>query len=147
MKKFEYRYEKVLSFRKFQEKERMRDLAKVRHLEEKQLKELREVLDDREAHLDSEKNHLVGKIDPMKLTAYSRYYVKLKHLELTGREMLKKIGEEVDKKRVVLVEATKQRKIYEKLKERHKDQFDHEYNALVQKETDEIGMRTFVRKK
>lgn len=147
MKKFNFRFEKILSFRRHQEKLRQRALAQVRQLEEKQKQEILEIQQDRQKHIEEEKQLLVGALDANKLTNYSRYYLKLKGMELSGRDVLKKIRKEVENKRQDLVAATKQRKIYEKLKERHKEKYTAEQNLLSQKENDEIGTKTYLRRK
>ncbi len=147
MKKFNFRFEKVLSYRRHQEKDKQRALAQVRNMEEKQKDEISGILRDRQSHFTGEKECLVGPIDTRKLTAYSRYYLKLNSMELSGREVLKKIQGEVEEKRLELVDATKQRKIYEKLKERHQEKYLAEYNLMMQKENDEIGMKTYLRGK
>lgn len=145
MPRFKYRFEKILSFRRHQEKQKQRKLAEVRKLEQDQNDKISKVVEDRSRTQQQETGLLTGKLDPACLTGYSRYYLKLKQTELTGRELLRQIGVEVEKRRQALVEATRQKKIYEKLKERHRERFDHEYNLALQKENDDIGQQVFLR--
>ncbi|MFH1700038.1 MAG: flagellar FliJ family protein [Candidatus Zixiibacteriota bacterium] len=147
LKKFNYRFEKVLSFKKHLEKQKQRELAEAIAFEQKQKQEILAVLDDRSNHQLQEKKFLTGKIDGNLLTRYSRYYMKLKQMEINGRELLANIKEEVGKRHEKLVGATKQRKIYEKLKERHLDRHTNELKLLLQKENDEIGQTMFFRNK
>lgn len=118
----------------------------MRKLEERQKQEILEIQSNRQRCLEEEKQLLVGNLDTMKLTTYSRFYLKLKGMELSGRDVLEKIQKEVEEKRLDLVEATKQRKIYEKLKERHKEKYIAEQNLLLQKENDEIGTKAYFRR-
>ncbi|MEZ5359446.1 MAG: flagellar export protein FliJ [Candidatus Zixiibacteriota bacterium] len=147
MKKFNFRFEKILSYRRHQEKLRQRALAQVRNLEEKQKQEILGIQQDRERHLEEERQYLIGTINPQQLTAFSRYYLKLKGMEISGKDVLRKIQIEVSQKRQELIDATKQRKIYEKLKEKHKEKYVAEQNLLLQKENDEIGTKTYLRRK
>ncbi|MCK5127151.1 MAG: flagellar export protein FliJ [candidate division Zixibacteria bacterium] len=147
MKRFNFRFEKVLSYRRHQEKGKQRELAQVRNREEKQKKEIHGIVKDHSNQQQSQKSQLVGTINPLRMTAFSRYYLKLKQLEFIGRETLKTIKKEVEEKRGKLVEATKQRKIYEKLKEKHLEEYTVEYNLMLQKENDEIGLKVFARQK
>ncbi|MEE9441142.1 MAG: flagellar export protein FliJ [candidate division Zixibacteria bacterium] len=147
MKRFKYRFEKVLSFKKHLEKQKQRELAEVVDFEQKQKLKILEVLDDRANYQKREKKLLTGKLDANLLTRYSRYYMKLKQMEIGGRELLANIREELGKRRKVLIEATKQRKIYEKLRERHLDKYTVEMNLLTQKENDDIGQTMFLRNK
>ena len=145
MRKFKYRFEKILAYRGHQEKQRQRELATVQQLEQSQRQKMADIL-GKQADTQREKEcHLVGNIIAARLSVFYRYYLMLKQEELAGREMLQQIGKEVDKRRQALIEATRKKKIYEKLKERHRERFERESNLLMQKENDEIGQKIFVR--
>jgi len=139
MKRFKFRFEKILTFRRHQEKQKQRELASAQNMEQKQKDKLTAIADDFDACQDEEKKYLLGKINPNRLTEYSRYFLLLKRMELSGREILQQISREVGKKRDELVGATRRKKIYEKLKERHQEKHILELNRLIQKENDEIG--------
>jgi flagellar export protein FliJ len=85
-------------------------------------------------------------VDARRLSRYTRYFLMLKQRELADRELLGRILREVEKRRGDLIEAAKQRKIYEKLEERHRQRYEAEYNSLVQKETDDLGQKMYWRK-
>jgi flagellar export protein FliJ len=53
----------------------------------------------------------------------------------------------VTRRRVKLVEATKQKKIFEKLKERQQARYDGELNLTERKDLDEIAGNGFVFRK
>jgi flagellar FliJ protein len=146
MPRFKFRFEKILSYRGHQEKQKQRELAAVRKMEQEQSDKITGILTDRSAAQQNELDILTGSIRPTQLTLYSRYFLKLRQMEVTGREMLRQIGFEAEKRRQALVEATRQKKIYEKLRERHLERFTHEYNLTLQKENDEMGQQTFLRK-
>jgi flagellar FliJ protein len=139
MKRFKFRFEKILTFRCHQEKQKQRELALAQNMEQKQKDKLTAIADDFNACQDGEKKYLVGKINPNRLTEYSRYFLLLKRMELAGREVLQQISREVGKKRDELIGATRRKKIYEKLKEHHQEKHILELNRLMQKENDEIG--------
>ena len=139
MKRFKFRFEKILTFRRHQEKQKQRELASAQNMEQKQKDKLTAIADDFDACQDDEKKYLLGKINPNRLTEYSRYFLLLKRMELSGREILQQISREVGKKRDELIGATRRKKIYEKLKERHQGKHILELNRLIQKENDEIG--------
>jgi flagellar export protein FliJ len=63
---------------------------------------------------------------------------------MAGRELLGHIAKDVEKKRQTLVEAARKKKTYEKLKERHLQQYTEDSNLALQKENDEIGQKMFV---
>jgi len=90
---------------------------------------------------------LSGGINPNQLVNYSRFYLKLKKQELTGREILKAYIAEREKRRLELVEATRQKKIYEKLREHRMDTFNREIELLTQKDQDEMAAKMHINKR
>jgi len=145
MRRFKYRFEKILTFRQHQEKQRQRELASVQQLEQSQRREISDLLSEQAETVKEKEHHLVGAIVPSRLSGFYRYHLMLKQKEVAGREMLRQIGKEVDKRRGILLEAARKRKIYEKLKERHRERFEHDANLLMQKENDDIGQKIFIR--
>ncbi len=145
MRRFKYRFEKILTFRQHQEKQRQRELATVQQLEQSQQQKIGDILAKQAETRREKERHLVGAIVPSCLSGFYRYHLMLKQKELTGREVLQQIGKEIDKRRAVLIEATRKRKIYEKLKERHQARFEHDINLWMQKENDENGQKIFIR--
>ncbi len=141
MKKFKFRFEKLLSYRRYLEKQKQRELAAIQNMEMQQRRKLKHIAADRSTHQKQERQHLRGKIYPDRLRGFTRYYLLLNKMEISGQEVLRQIEKEVDKKRGELIEASKQKKIYEKLKERHRSRYDRQLNLLLQKENDEVGAR------
>lgn len=141
MKKFKFRFEKILGFRRHCEMEKQRELADVLHRRQKQLDHLGSIREDRAGQQTGQKNQMVGIIQPTRLNGYTRYYLVLNQMESTGRAVLQQITGEADKKREELLEASREKKIYEKLKERHWEKYNNEVNLLTQKEMDDIGQK------
>ncbi len=145
MPRFNYRFEKILTYRRHQEKQKQRELAAIRKKEHEQNDEIAKILDSRSKAQQQGRACLTGVLNPDHLIGIARYYLKLKQLEFGGREVLQQIVQEVEKRRLALVEATKHKKIYEKLRERHLERHIREANLALQKENDEIGQQTFLR--
>jgi flagellar FliJ protein len=145
MPRFNYRFEKILSYRRHQEKQKQRELAAIRKKEQGQNSEIAKILDNRTKAQQQGRAYLTGVLNPDHLIGFTRYYLKLRQLEFGGREVLQQIVREVEKRRLALVEATKHKKIYEKLRERHLERHIREANLALQKENDEIGQQTFLR--
>ncbi len=141
MKRFRFRFEKVLSYRRHQEQQKQRDLAAVEHLRQRQELKIAETVDERAHQQREQSRYMTGDVDVRRLSRYTRYYLLLKQRELTDRELLARIMKEADRRRAELIEAAKQRKIYEKLEERHRQRYQAEYNLLLQKETDDLGQK------
>ena len=71
----------------------------------------------------------------------------LKKNELTGREMLKVYKKDREQKREELVEATRAKKVYEKLKDKLHEAHEREMNLPQQKEQDELAGQMIQHKK
>jgi len=147
MKKFRFRLEPLLKLKAHREKEKQKIHALALHKVIEQEHGLESISHDRLGHQVQLREYLQGALDIGRLSAFSRYFVKLKKDELTGREMLRAFRKEAEKKRGELIEATRQRKIYEKLKERRHEQYIKNYLLTEQKEQDEIASNTQQHKK
>ncbi len=141
MKRFKFRFEKILGFRRHCEMEKQRELADVMHRRQKKENEIDGIKHDRAGRQEGQKSFLTGSLQPSRLNGYTRYYLVLNQMESAGRAVLQKISGEVEQKREELLEASREKKIYEKLKERHWEKYSTEVNLLTQKEMDEIGQK------
>lgn len=88
-----------------------------------------------------------GRIDPTLLEHGSTYltYVRQKRADARGRELRQE--KEVEKARQVLVDASKERKIMDKLKERFAGRAYKEYLQKEQKRLDEVGINRVYQEK
>lgn len=88
-----------------------------------------------------------GRIDPTLLEHGSTYltYVRQKRADARGRELRQE--KEVEKARQVLVDASKERKIMDKLKERFAGRAYKEYLHKEQKRLDEVGINRVYQEK
>ncbi|MEW5923043.1 MAG: flagellar export protein FliJ [Candidatus Zixiibacteriota bacterium] len=147
MKKFRFRLERLLQLKTHAEKERQKLLGQaVQKVIEKE-SELRELDNTRRDIQLSQRQRLSGSVNISNLSVYSRYYVLLKKKEMGGRELLKAYQKDQEKKRLALVEATREKKIFEKLKERKFDAYRKEMELSTQKEQDEIASQTLLHKR
>ena len=147
MKKFKYRLEPLLKLKAYREKEEQKVHAAALQKVYSQENSLVNINSDRSDNQKRLRNVQSGKLDLSLLSSYSRYFVKLKKDEFIGREMLKVFKKDTEEKRLKLLEATKQRKIYDKLKEKHHENYTHELEQLIQKEQDEIAVQITRQKK
>lgn len=141
MQKMDYKYkmEKVLDYRSTVEKHKVEDYAKINQ----KLDQEKEHLDNLEEHFDRKKREIATDVNSMKMSFL--YKEKLK-IELTHQK--KKVDEIIHKAndaRDVLIEARKDRKIMEMLKEKDKEKFQHEMLIREQKELDDLTIMRFAR--
>ncbi len=143
MKKFKYRLEALLKMKEHIEKERQKDhataLLKVKTQEENN----GSLNDKKENTIIDQAKVMQGSLSVAELLVYGRYIMRLKRERLAGEEMLKVLNQAEKEKREKLVDATKEKRIQEKLKEKHRGKFDDEIKLLEGKENDEIAGNSF----
>lgn len=146
-KRFKFRLEPLLKLRQHREKERQKEHAASVHEAYKQKQQLQSLDHQRLDTLDHQRERQVGSLSVTQALVASRYLMKLKRQHLAGAGLLHALEKEVDKKRQKLVEAARDRKMYELLKE--KQQFRHRQDAEKrdQKELDEVAVTSFRRHK
>lgn len=142
MGKFKFRLEKVLDLRKRKEEERERELAELKKLlmrEEKFLQQLqRESVAIRQkiGALQSDEEH---RLDIEELLRHSDYLEHLREKILLQIEMIRKVIDDVENKRQELVEASKEKKVIEKLKSQQFKKFQDEVEEWERKASDELS--------
>jgi len=146
-KKFKFRLAPLLKIREHREKERQREHATAVDQVLAQKDKLLQVDQAKLRTLDEQREHLGGKISVAEALIFSRYLMKLKRDRLTGNEILRGLEKEAERRRARLVEAARERKVFELLKEKQMARYKAALEKADQKELDEIASITFVRNK
>lgn len=147
MKKFRFRLERILQLKAHIEKEKQKFLALSVHKVANQENLLKDIAFSRIENQNQQRQFLLGKISTSLMSIFSRYYLHLKKNELSGRELLEVYRKEQERKRQDLAEATKGKRIYEKLRERRLENYYKEYERVSQKEQDELASQMLFHKK
>lgn len=119
MAQFVFQLEGVLGHRERLEKERQRDVA-IAQAEMMRLEGELKTLNQQVRHstTDVRENHLVGRLDMSYLAAHRRYMLGMQRKALALAQKMAAQQRQVQEAQKALMEAAKQRKIMEKLKER-----------------------------
>ena len=147
MKKFRYRLEPILKIRSHVEKQRQKDHASALQQVYRQKEHLSEIDKEKTRTFEFQRTRLQGPIRTHQLLAASRYLVRLKRDTMTGTELLKGLERETERKRQLLVQASRERKIYEKLRERRQTKFNNDVEQQERKALDELAVVTFVHRR
>lgn len=145
MKVFKFRLQKLLQIKKHQKLEKQKELAKaerVRRMEE--------------AHLDNLHHKMAGELVDLKnaqgrtldVTRFVRsvyYQQRLLQNMATQEKVIAGAREKEAEKREQLLEASKQEKIFLKLKERQQERYLKDLELRDQKDTDEIAKNVSLR--
>ena len=144
---FRFRLESVLNYRRTIEENLLKELSELRRqlsLEEDRLKMMIFEKDRHITELGSlQKGGVTLQIEDIKL-----YFSYLNGLELKIKnqgDIIKKCQERVDKKLAEVVDAMKNRKILEVIKERGYREYTREINLKEQRLLDEIAVNRFTR--
>ena len=108
-----------------------------------QQEKLQSIASEKQQTIESQRERLTGPLHPHQLLIASRYLVKLKRDTVTGSELLRALEREAEVRRTRLVEATKQKKIHEKLKEKQQQRFVADIESHEKKELDEIAVNGY----
>lgn len=142
MKKFKYRLQALLKMKEHIEKERQKQLATSAKRVQDQEQLLEDVDEHRERTVDRQRERTKSRFSVAEMLVVSRFLHKLKRDTVLGKEMLKVLKKDEDEKRQDLLEATKERKKYEKLKEKQEDKHYEGIETFLAKESDETGINT-----
>lgn len=146
-KKFKYRLEPLLKVRKHREKERQKEHAAAQARAHEQRECITTIDDKRRNTIGHQRNKLAGSLSVAETLVCSRYLTKLKRDRVAGTELLYGLEKEAQERRRKLVDAARERKIYEMLKEKQQLLHKEGIEKQEQKELGEIATVNFRRKK
>ncbi len=147
MKKFQYRLESLLKVKAHIEKEKQKAHAgSMKKVLDQQLA-LTEIEIKRLRAFDQQRQRAAKHFSVAEMLVISRYAQKLRRDDALGGEFLKALEKEADQTRTDLVEASRERKKYDKLKDKLREKHHKEVNAAMVKENDETAINSFRIKK
>lgn len=146
MKKFKYRLQTLLKVKEQIEKDRQKEHALALQKVIDQKNELTKIGDLKEVTTENQRGRLKGSLSVAEMLVFGRYLMKLKLETMAGQELLTALQKGEQRNREKLQDASRQRKIQEKLKEKQRIKFNREIEALETKESDEIAITNFRRK-
>ena len=147
MKKFNFRLQKVMEFKEDIEKQKMGELAQAENVLLLEVDKL-EVLKKRESEYVAKVNDMreQGIIHPAEMESFCHYIDKLKIMQTVQIKQIAKAEKNVEAKRQILIKATQEKKIFEKLKEKQLAEYEAEFARQEQIFFDEIASNKFGRK-
>lgn len=146
MIRFQFRLQRVLELRKRKEEEKERELAHLKTMlreAEAFLEELRDETVKVSDQMGSLNNNPDQSLDMQELLRYYDYLEQLRHTILDQIDAIKTIIVNIERKRDELIEASKGRKIIEKLKDRQYEKFREFVDQWENKFIDEMGTINF----
>lgn len=139
-KTFKFRLQSVLEFKEKIEEDEKRELARLKEIQKREEEHLN-YLKSLKVHrsLELMQKSAQGILNVEELQRYHLHIEKLKE-DIAQQEIkLQQIAMEVEQQRLKLLEATKEKKTYEKLKEKHYEEFLKEVEDEERKLIDELA--------
>lgn len=147
MKKFKFRLQKLLDIREAKEMEIRNDLMKIlgRQNRERMIQE--ELQNKIRLFETQQKNDMSrGIYAPDKIMALMRYRDVSLRAIAESEKKVQAMEPQVQEVREKLVEASREKKIVEKLKERKFNEYDYEMNREIAKENDDMNQKIFIKR-
>lgn len=143
MKRFNFRLQRVLDIKSTIEKVKNKDFLTANSEFLKAVNKLQKFVDTRNKY--QENLHQVEKkgIEITYINFYFRYFRMLENQISFQHRMIDIAREEMEKRRLILIDAVKERRILERLKEKKREQFNYEFSKEEQLLSDEISGRKF----
>jgi flagellar FliJ protein len=138
MARFVFNLEGVLRHRERIEQDRQRDLAVVQAEMVKLQTELRGFNAEVQQNIAAARNQLVGRLDMAYLAAHRRYMLGMQRKVHDLAQRMAAQQHKVDEARRALTEASKQKKMLEKLRERQQERWTAEQNRREAGALDEL---------
>jgi flagellar FliJ protein len=146
MKKFRFKLETVLNVKERREEKLKHELLKLHSLRQEQEILLNETKAKRSYITNEKSGKSAGTTDIQSLVFYEQYITRLlRQIDLT-KEKIKELEKLADIKRVEVVEASREKKVFEKLKEKQFDDFRKMVLYNEQQVLDETAISKFNRK-
>lgn len=146
MKKYQFRLQPLLRLRKQQEEQKKRAVGALMtqiHDLQRQALELADAIKTEGDILKQQ--YQEGKVDLHWVSHYRRYVTSVQRAIAEKIQAATSIQGKLHQARTELVEAARQSKILEKLKEKQQKQYDREWQKKENRELDEIGSNVCVR--
>jgi len=143
MKKFKYRLQPLLKAKQHLERERQKKLAQALNGVHKQQNSLDQLGLENQAVLDRQRGKMAGQLKVSGLLAFSRYLLRIKKDSLATQELLKVFEREAASRQSQLLQATRERKRYELLKEKLQVKHNTEARRVETREDDETALNSF----
>ncbi len=144
-KKFRFRFEPMLKVKEHREKERQRELAETLTKVQDQKASLMKMDTKRLNTMEHHRSKLVGRVSMAEALVCSRYLLRLKRERMASSELLRGMEREAESRRQKLVEAARERKVYDLLKEKQQMRHRQGLDKDEQKALDEVATNNFRR--
>jgi flagellar protein FliJ len=148
MKKFKFKLQRLLDIREAKEKEIQNELAALLHIQNleriRQNDYRRKISEEHEKFASRIKG---GKFSYSESLMFERFIAFAHRVIEVAQEMIEEMEPEIQKVRDRLIEASKEKKVVERLKKKKWNEFMYEYNREMANEYDDANQKLFLNKR
>lgn len=140
---FKFKLQSVLDYRLNIEEKILNEFSELKRELDRQKAMLEELKSERESMVAGLRNMQSQTIKAHDISSILVYVERLRESEKQQNQVILQTIEAVDQKRKDLVEAVKNRKIMENLKDKQKEEYIKDVNDTEQKDSDEMSVLKF----
>ena len=147
MKKFAFPLQKLLDIRQAREDEVRNELMKILSVQNRE-KVIQDEMLNKINYYENQQSELIkkGVFSPEKIISLMRYTDISRRAIEESVKRAEAMEPEIQSVRERLIEASRERKIVEKLKERKRAEYDYEVNREIAKENDDMNQKIFIKR-
>lgn len=143
---FQFKLQSVLDYRLNQEEKALHEFSDIKRYLEEQKAVLQSLENERAVLVNELRNLRQATLQAEDISVTLRYIETLREREARQIKTIEQIAEQVEKKRKDLVEAVKNRKVMENLKDKQAEEYIKDLNETERKNMDEISILKFGRR-
>ncbi|MBZ0199161.1 MAG: hypothetical protein K8H86_04785 [Ignavibacteriaceae bacterium] len=142
MSKFTYKFESIIKVKESLEKKAQKDVAEIDLLIEKQKEEYEKIVEEGK---NSQHDFSYKKVHASELQFIKAYEADIKEQLCLIMQKIEQLEIKKDEKMIELIERTKEHKIFEILKDNHREQFRVDENKVDMDSINEMATQKYIR--
>lgn len=143
---FKFKLQSVLEYRLNIEEKILNEFSDLKRCMEEQKAVLKTLIDKRKDLINDLRSMQCNMMRANDIAALVAYVETIRNKEKEQKIILHQAKEQVEKKRQELIEAVKNRKVMENLRDKHAEEYRKSLNELEQKNSDEMSVLKFGRR-
>lgn len=144
---FKFKLQSVLEYRINVEEKVQGEFSDANRRLEEQKSVLTALIAERESLMNDLRNMQKGAMKADDITTMIAYVENIREKEKNQKEVIQQAGQQVEAKRLELVEAVKNRKVMENLRDKHAAEYLKNLSEMEQKSSDEMAVLKFGRRR
>lgn len=143
---FQFKLQSVLDYRLNVEEKILNEFSDVKRYLEEQKAVLQSLISERESLMNDLRKMENAMIHADDVATLVGFIENVRGQETEQKKVIQQAGEQVEKKRKELVEAVKNRKVMENLRDRQSEEYRKNMNEMEQKNSDEMSILKYGRR-